>query len=84
MQESLSPNERPIRVRCYSGRTYAERPVAFEWGGGELPVEEVLSEWLEPAGPVFRVRTRRGVFGLAYEQQADRWWLRDTPDSPPV
>jgi len=65
-----------VTVRCYSGRTYAERPRSFFWRGEEVPVEEVLAEWREPAGPAFRLRTPRGIFALAYDEVTDRWWLR--------
>ncbi len=65
-----------VAVRCYSGRTYAERPLSFSWRGEETAVEEVLAEWREPAGPVFRVRTARGDFVLLYQEKTDRWWLR--------
>ena len=68
-----------VAVRCYSGRTYAERPQSFTWQGKELAVEEVLAAWREPAGPAFRVRTAQGDFTLAYDEQADCWWLRETP-----
>lgn len=74
-----------VSVRCYAGRRYAERPVAFVWEGSDLPVEEVLSEWREPAGPVFRVRTGRGTFLLRYLEAQDVWLARAVPapeDSP--
>ncbi len=74
-----------VPVRCYAGRRYAERPIAFVWQGSDLPVEEVLSEWREPAGPAFRVRTARGVFCLRYLEREDRWLARaeaTTPDVP--
>ena len=78
MEDSLSTTEEGISVGCYSGRSYAERPLAFQWRGEEVAVEEVLGEWREPAGPVFRVRTPRGTCVLGYDERADRWWLRGT------
>jgi hypothetical protein len=66
-----------VEVRCYSGHTYASRPQSFTWQGEEMAVEEVLAQWREPAGPVFRVHTGRGDFVLAYEERSDRWWLRE-------
>lgn len=68
--------DEPVDVRCYSGHTYAQRPVAFRWHGEEIEVEEVFNSWREPTGPVFRVRTTRGVFSLAYDTGVDRWRLR--------
>ncbi len=75
----------PVPVECYAGRRYAERPLAFVWEGEDLPVEAVLSEWWEPAGPVFRVRTPRGLFLLRYIQSEDRWLARTVPaqEGPP-
>jgi hypothetical protein len=72
----LPPELEPIQVRCHSGHTYADRPVAFSWEGEEVLVEEILDQWREPAGPVFCVRTARGEYILAYEEALDRWWLR--------
>jgi hypothetical protein len=65
-----------VPVHCYSGHTYAGRPLSFFWEGKEVAVQEVLDEWREPSGPVFRVRTERGVVTLAYEEREDRWWVR--------
>ena len=53
MTEKPSPEEVP--VQCYSGQTYAERPLSFRWHGQEVAVEEVLARWREPAGPVYGV-----------------------------
>lgn len=68
-----------VLVRSYSGHTYAERPRSFLWRGEEVAVEEVLAAWREPAGPAFRLRTAHGVVILAYDEGADRWWLRLPP-----
>jgi hypothetical protein len=68
-----------VEVRCYSGHEYPERPVAFYWRGEEIAVDEILAAWREPAGPVFRVRTARGVFRLAYDAGGDRWRLKSEP-----
>ncbi len=65
-----------VVVRCYSGHTYAERPLSFSWRGEEVAVEKVLAAWREPAGPAFRVCTAHGDFVLLYQEEADRWWLR--------
>jgi hypothetical protein len=42
-------------VECYSGATYAERPVAVHRQGQRLVVEQVLRSWRTPAGPGFEV-----------------------------
>ena len=61
-------------VICYSGCTYAERPVAFYVEGQRLEICGVDSEWASPAGRGFKVRTRDGrQFKLFYDQPGDQW-----------
>jgi hypothetical protein len=61
-------------VICYSGYTYAERPVAFFSEGQRLEVDDVESEWASPAGRGFKVRTQDGRrFKLTYDQLGDQW-----------
>ncbi|MGC8875083.1 MAG: hypothetical protein ACP5SI_11645, partial [Chloroflexia bacterium] len=67
------PPWKAVSVRCYAGRRYAERPLAFVWEGRELSVEAVLSEWWEPSGPVFRVHTLQGLILLRYVEPEGRW-----------
>jgi len=63
-----------IRVSCYSGRTYAERPKSFIWKGIEYKAEEVEKEWREPGRKFFRVTTERGkLFELCYDEAEDSW-----------
>ena len=65
---------REVQVRCYSGRTYAERPKSFIWEGIEHKVEEVEKEWREPGRKFFRVTTDRGkLFELCYYEIEDGW-----------
>ena len=67
---------RTTSVTCYSGHTYAERPVAFVWDGRHYSVERILKQWRTPDGPCFRVRTAGGVeFDLAYHETQDAWSL---------
>ena len=64
----------PVRVRCYSGQTRAERPLSLVWDGTELAVRSVESGWREPGEKCFRIRTdddRR--FVLRYNERSDRW-----------
>ncbi len=63
-----------IKVSCYSGRTYAERPKSFLWKGTKYKVEEVEKEWREPGRKFFRVTTDGGkLFELCYDEAEDRW-----------
>jgi len=70
-------NDRELVVSCYSGHTYAQRPMAFTWRGSQHDVEEVLKAWREPDGPRFRVRTTDGgLYRLAYDEATDTWRIR--------
>ena len=65
-----------LKVSCYSGQTYAERPVSFRWEGVEYEVEEIEKEWLEPGERHFQVRTKDNkLFQLCYNEAKDQWSL---------
>jgi hypothetical protein len=65
-----------LKVNCYSGHTYAERPKSFLWEGREYKVEEMEKEWLEPGQRYFQVRTRDNkLFQLCYNETEDQWSL---------
>lgn len=64
----------PVRVRCYSGGMYAERPESFEWKWLMVEVVGIDRAWLEPGERHFRVATDVGaVFDLCYSEGNDRW-----------
>jgi hypothetical protein len=61
-------------VECHSGYTYAERPVALQWGDERLTIEEIEAQWRIPGGRRFRVRVEDGrVFELFYGELYDEW-----------
>ena len=65
-----------LKVNCYSGHTYAERPRSFLWQGMEYEVEEIEKEWLEPGKRYFRVRTGDNkLFQLCYNETEQQWSL---------
>ena len=67
-------NHQPVKVKCYSGQTYAERPDSFIWEGTEHKIERVEKEWLEPGEKHFTVRTEdERLFQLCYHEQEDKW-----------
>jgi len=68
--------EEKLRVRCYSGRTYAERPVSLRWEDTEYEIAEIVKEWLEPGERHFQVRTRDNKrFHLWYDETREEWSL---------
>jgi hypothetical protein len=65
-----------LKVNCYSGHTYAERPQSFQWEGKEYEVEEIERAWQEPGERYFQVRTRDNkLFRLCYNEIQKRWSL---------
>ncbi|MFC2059846.1 hypothetical protein ACFLTZ_01975 [Chloroflexota bacterium] len=71
-----------LKVYCYSGHTYAERPKSFEWQGIEHEVKEIEKEWLEPVGRHFQVRTRDSkLFHLCYNELEKQWAIIELPRS---
>ncbi len=63
-----------LKVNCYSGHTYAQRPVSFSWQGMDYEVEEVEKEWLEPEKRCFLVKTvDNKSFQLCYNEALNEW-----------
>jgi len=72
----MSSRWQEIRVKCYSGHTYAERPDSFVHQGIAYKVEKVEREWQEPGERHFRVRTGDSkLFELCYNEHKDTWSL---------
>ncbi len=68
--------EKIDQVECFSGHTYAQRPVAFVWQGQRYEVTEVEAEWNSPEGKRFRVRTPDELrFDLLYLISEDEWLI---------
>lgn len=62
------------QVACYSGHTYPQRPLAFEWEGRRREVASMEAEWRTPEGKGFRVTTAAGMpFELFYRAAQDDW-----------
>ncbi len=65
-----------ILVKCYSGHTYAQRPVSFLWQDKEQKVSRIEKEWLEPGKRFFIVASEdEKRFQLCYNETHDQWWL---------
>ncbi len=61
-------------VECYSGQTYAERPLAFYWEGERFEITEILSRWRSPGETYFLVRVEDDrIFQLVYYDTEDVW-----------
>ena len=69
-------NRNSLKVNCYSGHTYAERPQSFEWQGIQYQIEEIEKAWQEPQERHFQVRTRDNkLFKLCYNETQNKWSL---------
>ncbi len=65
-----------LKVNCYSGHTYAERPQSFQWQGEEYEVEQIEKAWLELGERHFQVRTGDNkTFRLCYNEVEQKWSL---------
>ncbi len=63
-----------LKVTCYSGYTYAERPKSFQWQGIKYEIEEIEKEWLEPGEKHFQVSTGDNkIFQLCYNETEKEW-----------
>jgi hypothetical protein len=70
----LKPQE--ISVQCYSGHTYAERPVSFILNSDRYYVSSIEKEWIEPGKRYFRVITDTNKsFELCYNETDQKWTL---------
>ena len=65
-----------LKVNCYSGHTYAERPLSFTWQGIDYEVEEIEKAWQGPGERCFQVKTKDNKsFQLCYNEAEDQWSL---------
>ena len=63
-----------IKVKCYSGHTYTQRPVSFTFEGKDYEVAENINEWQEPEKKCFQVKTEGNkFFRLCYNEAQDKW-----------
>jgi len=67
-------------VECHAGRHYPDRPLAFQWHGKRLEVEEVERQWRSQeaarTSPIlyhYLVHTAEGRFHLTYDSISDTW-----------
>jgi len=61
-------------VECYSGQTYAERPLALYWEGERFEITKILSRWRSPEDIRFLVVIGDGrTFELSYKEPEDIW-----------
>jgi len=67
-----------LKVKCYSGQSYAERPVSFRWEDKDYQVAEIEKEWRGVGTKNFRVRTKDNkLFQLCYNESQDQWSLTE-------
>ena len=65
-----------VRVECYSGFRYGERPLAISSPGRRWKVERTLHSWRTPTGLHFRLALDDGlIHHLRYDEKGNAWWL---------
>ena len=65
-----------LKVNCYSGHTYAERPKSFLWEGIEYEVNKIERAWQERGEKHFQIRTKDNkLFNLCYNETEKEWSL---------
>lgn len=66
--------DKAMRVECYSGSRYGERPLSFALDDERYVVKRVEKSWRSPSTLHFRVRTEDDEsFELVYSEKADLW-----------
>lgn len=74
-----------VKVRCYAGASYPERPVAFEWEGRWQEVVEVRRQVRTPEGLLFDVLAGDGRrYRLAWDAGTDEWSIMSVPAVPSI
>ena len=67
-----------LKVNCYSGHTYAERPKSFQWQGIDYEVEGIERAWQEPGERYFQVKAKENKqFILCYNEPEKDWSLTE-------
>ena len=64
----------PLKVTCYSGHTYAERPRSFEWQGVTHEVDKIEKAWQEPGIRLFQLKTLDNKRFRLYYNETDKQW----------
>jgi hypothetical protein len=64
-------------VRCFSGYKANERPLAFQYGNGEILVRKVVESWREPDRLCFKVMADDAhTYLLEHHEQYDTWQVK--------
>ena len=71
-----------VKVWCYAGYKYPERPTAFLYEGRKLTVHKVQSTWKTEDSENFLVHTTYGKeIVLIYNPSEDKWNLQEMDKS---
>lgn len=75
---------KPVQVKCYSGRVYAERPISFILDDIPHTVRSVEKEWRGPGAKHFLVITSENRhIELCYNEQNHEWSASDPGGKEP-
>jgi hypothetical protein len=74
-----------VKVDCYSGASYAERPKALFWQGEKIKISQVLQSQQNPDARSFEVLLDNGlVVRLYYLISDDRWLAGGLPENAKI
>jgi hypothetical protein len=63
-------------VECRSDLDYADTPLAFQWEGQRLRIDEIVARWRTPQGNFFRViAAGNQLFELFYDEVYEEWHI---------
>jgi hypothetical protein len=84
MQNSSSRQLQLIKVTCYSGRSYADRPTSFVWNCERYEITKIEREWLEPGEKLFIAQAIKAEtpqdekrLEICYDTHEDTWQLKE-------
>ena len=65
-----------IKVECYSGYKFNERPMAFSLMGHSYRVKEIIDTWYSEAAVYFKIKADDdNLYLLKYDEDQDQWDL---------
>jgi len=65
-----------VKVKCYSGYTYAERPMSFTLQNMDYKIKAIEKEWLTPGERHFLIHTGDNKLRqLCYNEINDEWLI---------
>jgi len=63
-----------LKVECYSGYKFNERPLAFSLNKRKLQVKEIIDQWYGPEYTYFKIMAEdENTYILRFNERDDHW-----------